>query len=479
MKKINKYILWASALGMVFLLLWFLMIRPWNPYRDVTQGVNKLIGFSQANLSEPWRITMTEEVTQQAKNYPDMRVIVTDAVDSSDRQVEDVRRLLSYGVDLLIISPTDSRALTPIVTEAYQNIPVIVLDRAVEGYDYTLYIGPDNQLIGRETGRYVSDLLGAQGGKVWEVQGRSGSPPTIDRSLGFREEIQRHPAIKTVQTVTADWLRDQAEDGLISLFSKKSPPDIIVAQNDAMAYGAILAAQKSGVRDIKIIGVDGLEGTNGGLDLLRRGLLAATFICPTGGKEAVNYAWDILEKKPGIPKKIYLRIRKVTPDTVNVTTDPYVSLRHPRSNKEPIRLGFAQVGSESRWRITNTRSIKEAAKSAGIDLSFVDGQQKQENQIAAIRSFIQQKVDIIAFSPIVETGWETVLREAKAAGIPVILSDREVGIKDDTLWATFIGSDFLEEGRRAAPFLYEKSSHRRWADQYCGASRYHRFGPRH
>jgi simple sugar transport system substrate-binding protein len=323
----------------------------------------------------------------------------------------------------------------------------------VEGYDYTLYIGPDNQLIGRETGRYVSDLLGSQGGNVWEVQGRSGSPPTIDRSLGFREEIQRHPAIKTVQTVTADWLRDQAEDGLVSLFSKRPPPDIIVAQNDAMAYGAILAAKKSGVRDIKIIGVDGLEGANGGLDLLRRGLLAATFICPTGGKEAVNYAWDILEKKPGIPKKIYLRIRKVTPDTVNITTDPYVSLRHPRSNKEPIRLGFAQVGSESRWRITNTRSIKDAAKNAGIDLSFVDGQQKQENQISAIRSFIQQKVDIIAFSPIVETGWETVLREAKAAGIPVILSDREVGIKDDTLWATFIGSDFLEEGRRAARWL--------------------------
>ena len=453
MKKIIKYLLWLSALGMSLLLIWFLAIRPWNPYKNVTQGVNKLIGFSQANLSEPWRITMTEEVTQQAKKYPDMRVIVTDAVDSSDRQVEDVRRLLSYGVDLLIISPTDSRALTPIVTEAYQKIPVIVLDRAVEGYDYTLYIGPDNQLIGRETGRYVSDLLGSQGGNVWEVQGRSGSPPTIDRSLGFREEIQRHPAIKTVQTVTADWLRDQAEDGLVSLFSKRPPPDIIVAQNDAMAYGAILAAKKSGVRDIKIIGVDGLEGANGGLDLLRRGLLAATFICPTGGKEAVNYAWDILEKKPGIPKKIYLRIRKVTPDTVNITTDPYVSLRHPRSNKEPIRLGFAQVGSESRWRITNTRSIKDAAKNAGIDLSFVDGQQKQENQIAAIRSFIQQKVDIIAFSPIVETGWETVLREAKAAGIPVILSDREVGIKDDTLWATFIGSDFLEEGRRAARWL--------------------------
>jgi simple sugar transport system substrate-binding protein len=122
-----------------------------------------------------------------------------------------------------------------------------------------------------------------------------------------------------------------------------------------------------------------------------------------------------------------------------------------------IVLGFSQVGAESEWRTANTESIKSSAKDAGIDLKFSDAQQKQENQIKAIRAFIAQKVDVIAFSPVVASGWGTVLREAKAAKIPVILSDRAVDEKDDSLWVSFMGSDFVEEGRRAGKWLVEKT----------------------
>jgi len=117
-----------------------------------------------------------------------------------------------------------------------------------------------------------------------------------------------------------------------------------------------------------------------------------------------------------------------------------------------ITLGFAQVG-ESEWRTANTESIKKAAAKDGIDLKFSDAQQKQENQIKAIRSYIAQKVDVIAFSPVVESGWDTVLMEAKAAHIPVILTDRAVDSKDKSLYVTFMGSDFVEEGRRAGNWL--------------------------
>jgi galactofuranose transport system substrate-binding protein len=124
-----------------------------------------------------------------------------------------------------------------------------------------------------------------------------------------------------------------------------------------------------------------------------------------------------------------------------------------RAADKKITLGFSQIGAESEWRTANSQSIKDAAAKEGINLKFSDAQQKQENQIKAIRSFIQQKVDVIAFSPVVETGWEPVLREAKAAKIPVILSDRAVDVKDTSLWVTFMGSDFVEEGRRAAKWL--------------------------
>ena len=120
-----------------------------------------------------------------------------------------------------------------------------------------------------------------------------------------------------------------------------------------------------------------------------------------------------------------------------------------------ITLGFAQVGAESEWRTANTVSIKEAAKEAGIELKFSDAQQKQENQIKAIRSYIAQKVDVIAFAPVVTTGWDTVLKEAKSAKIPVILTDRNIDTKDPSLYVTMIGSDFAEEGQKAAQWLLD------------------------
>ncbi len=122
-----------------------------------------------------------------------------------------------------------------------------------------------------------------------------------------------------------------------------------------------------------------------------------------------------------------------------------------------ITMGSAQVGAESGWRTANTKSVQESAATAGVDLKFSDARQKQENQIKAIRSYVQRKVDVIAFSPVVETGWDTVLLEAKRANIPVILTDRAVDSKDTSLYKTFLGSDFIAEGKKAGEWLVKDS----------------------
>ncbi len=124
---------------------------------------------------------------------------------------------------------------------------------------------------------------------------------------------------------------------------------------------------------------------------------------------------------------------------------------------DQLVVGFAQVGAESGWRTANTKDIQAAFKDANIKLQFSDAQQKQENQIKAIRSYIQQKVDYIAFSPVVQTGWDAVLNEAKAASIPVILTDRAVDSKDTSLYKTFLGSDFVAEGKKAGDWLVADS----------------------
>ncbi len=420
-----------------------------NPGNDAYEFV---IGVSIANLTEPWRITMSEEIRAEASHYGNLRVVFMDAADSSVRQIQDVRKLMESGIDLLIISPVEAEALTPVITDAYQHIPVILLDRAVIGYDYTLYIGPDNRLIGKQAGQYVADLLGEKGGRVVEILGRSGSPPTVDRGLGFQEAIEKAGTITIVGTIVADWLRDKAEDELAAWLRRNRKPDVVFAQNDAMAFGAYRAAVKLGIAGIRFVGIDGLPGPHGGIDLVTNDVLSATFSCPTGGKEAVIYAMDILHHETGIPKKMLLRTSLVTARSI-AGGNLAAPLRPRASPDRKIVLGFAQVGKESEWRLANTESIKAAARDAGIDLLFVDGEQKQANQIRAIRSFIQKKVDIIAFSPVVESGWEPVLQEAKAAGIPVILTDRAVDVKDESLWLTFMGSDFVEEGRRSARWL--------------------------
>jgi ABC-type sugar transport system substrate-binding protein len=123
---------------------------------------------------------------------------------------------------------------------------------------------------------------------------------------------------------------------------------------------------------------------------------------------------------------------------------------------DELVVGFAQVGAESGWRTANTKDIQAAFEEAGIELKFSDAQQKQENQIKAIRSYIQQQVDVIAFSPVVETGWDAVLNEAKAAGIPVVLTDRAVDSEDDSLYESFLGSDFIVEGEKAGQWVLDE-----------------------
>ena len=130
---------------------------------------------------------------------------------------------------------------------------------------------------------------------------------------------------------------------------------------------------------------------------------------------------------------------------------------HGTERKTPLVLGFSQIFAEGNWHTPNTESIRKAARDAGIDLRVEYAQNSQENQVAELRHFISQRVDVIAFSPVVENGWEGVLREVRSAGIPVILMDRTIEVSDDSLYVSLVGSDFVEEGRRAGRWLLENT----------------------
>ena len=152
---------------------------------------------------------------------------------------------------------------------------------------------------------------------------------------------------------------------------------------------------------------------------------------------------------------IFLAMLAVTTTCTGAASpDSQVSISPQKKGYKDIIVGYAQLGAESEWRTANTNSIRKEADRLGVELMFSDAQQKQENQIKAIRAFIAHQVDVIGVSPIVETGWEAVFQEAKDAGIPIILVDRKADVAEE-LYVTYIGSDFVEEGQKSAKVMVD------------------------
>ncbi|MBN2628307.1 MAG: substrate-binding domain-containing protein [Spirochaetales bacterium] len=415
------------------------------------EKIDYVIGVSNSSMLEEWRIQLNRELKEEADRYPFLSVIFTDAASRSDKQIRDIEKLMGYGIDLLIISPCDVERMTPIISAIYETIPVIILDRVVDGYDYTLFIGPDNDNIGRLGALALHRLLGEEGGRVLEISGPMDQLSSRSRSRGLHREVEEsYPSIVMKDPlIVSPQNRDRAEDLLLEEPGRLEGIDAIYTHTDGLALGVSRALEKLDRADIPIVGTDNPSGENGGFDLVDRGLIHSTVESSTGGREAVRYALDILNRRTGVPKQIILRSRIVTRDN----RSNYTPMPVGGGAEDGITLGYAQVGTESQWRVSNTKSIIQAAKDFDIDLIYRDADQNQEAQIGYLREFIEKKVDAILLSPIVEEGYEEVLGEAKEAGIPVLLSDRKIDSPDEELYMTFIGGDFKEEGRRAARWI--------------------------
>jgi len=416
-------------------------------------NIEYLIGVSNSSMLEQWRIKLNEELLEEAGRFPSISTVFTDAASSPEKQINDIENLMGYGIDLLIISPCDVEALTPVISRIYEKIPVIILDRVIEGYDYTLFIGPDNDNIGRLGARALNNILGPEGGSILEISGPEDQLYSKVRSRGLNREIQeKYPRIAIAdQLFVYPQTRDNAEDLLLAYGDRLDSIDAIYTHSDGLALGVSRALLKLGREDIPVVGTDGLNGENGGFELVKKGLIHSSIESSTGGKEAIQYALDILNRRSGVPKQIILKSRIV--NSANLEEVHSLPSTEARTSRKPITLGYAQVGTESSWRISNTKSIVQAAKDFDIELIYRDADQNRDAQIQHLREFIKLEVDVILLSPIIEDGYEEILKQAKAAGIPVLLSDRKIDSDEEDLYSTFIGGDFMEEGRRAARWI--------------------------
>lgn len=230
---------------------------------------------------------------------PEINFVMMDANGQSAEQVRQIQELINQPIDLLIVSPNEAKPITPIVEKAYQQgIPVIVVDRRTASDQYTAYVGADNVEVGRTAGMYANALLKGAGNVV-EIGESPGSSADIDRHRGFVEAISPQPGIRLVAKLEGDWDKRSFAGKLTSLLTARPTIQLIFAQNDRTALKAYKVCQTLGLeKRVKIIGVDGLPGQNEGIDLVDRGILSATVLYPTGGKEAIRTAIAILRKQP-------------------------------------------------------------------------------------------------------------------------------------------------------------------------------------
>jgi len=271
------------------------------------------IGMSQANKAEPYRERMDTDVETAAKDVPQFSVEFADAQQKNDKQVSDVDTFLTKDIDLLIISPNEATPLTAVVRKAYnKGVPVIVLDRKVDGDAYTTWIGADNVEIGRQAGKYVSEELLPDGGKVGEIRGLAGATPAKERADGFREGI-KGSKVEIVAEADGDWLKELGQSQADAMLQSHPEIQVVYAHNDPMAEGAYIAAENAGkAQSLKFIGIDALPIPAGGIKAVEQGRLSATFTYPTAGKEAIESAKKILIDCAEVPKEQTLKTQLIT-----------------------------------------------------------------------------------------------------------------------------------------------------------------------
>jgi ribose transport system substrate-binding protein len=273
-----------------------------------------VIGMSQCNLGEPWRVQMNTDIKNAAAKHPELEVIFKDAQNDTLKQRAQVEEFINAGVNLIIVSPKEAAPLTPPIAEAFKKgIPVIVLDRRILGSDYTSFIGADNRKIGRAAGQWVAKRLGGKG-RIVELKGLMTSTPGQDRDQGFREGL-KGSSVKVVFDADMKWLEPNARKEMESAMAVQPTIDLVYAHNDPGAHGAYLAAKAAGRdKSMAFIGIDGLPQE--GQAYVRQGILEASFEYPTGGREAIEAALHVLGGQT-IAKEVTLKSHVFTQANVD------------------------------------------------------------------------------------------------------------------------------------------------------------------
>lgn len=272
-----------------------------------------VIGVAQCS-EDSWRMKLNDELRDATYLHDNVELHVVSADDNDKHQIRQINAFMNEDVDLLIVSPNQMNTVTPAIDRAYDSgIPVVLFDRKTDSGKYTAFVGADNEKIGRTIGEYIATRLGGKG-TVVEIRGLEGSSPAIERHKGFVSAIRKYPGIRLLASESGTWLQQSGDSVAAKMFARGIVPDYVFGQNDRMAHGAWLAARRCGLDGrIRFVGIDALPGEGGGIELVRDGVLDASYIYPTRGDIVMQQALSILEGRP-YERDLYMKAALVTKD---------------------------------------------------------------------------------------------------------------------------------------------------------------------
>jgi len=255
-----------------------------------------IIGVSQCS-EDLWRQTMNEELKREVALYQaDAEVLIRSVKDDTPKQIADIEWFIEQKVDVLVVSPNESEACTPVIEKAYQQgIPVILVDRKIATESYTAYVGANNYQIGKEAGLYAIGVLKGKG-NIAEVRGTKGSTSDAERHKGFVDALKNAPEVQIVAETWGNFLQADAKTQMQQIFQEHPHIDLVFAMNDPMAAGTHEAAMQFNGKIPFIIGVDALQQV--GIQNIENSVQDASFIYPTGGEKVIELAMKILHKQP-------------------------------------------------------------------------------------------------------------------------------------------------------------------------------------
>ncbi len=310
------------------------------------------IGFSQAMTNDDWRRSMNNSMRLQASLNPDIELIIKDADYKVEKQIQQIERLIADSVDVLIVSPIQSKPITAVVQKAYEEgISVLLVDRKTENHNYTAYLGADNIEVGRNAAKEIIASNTKDSIRIIEIKGLKGSSPAEERSLGFNQIIDRHERAKIVGSIEGDWEKESIQEKLKALLQQNIKVDYVFAHNDRMAVGAWKVASDLGLEDtIDFIGVDGLAGPDGGIQAVKDGKLKATVLYPTGGDEAIKLALQILNKEY-VPKNNILSTTIINKVNADIMKNQFDRINEQKNDIENQIAAIAKL--EDRYYFQN------------------------------------------------------------------------------------------------------------------------------